>query len=245
VDGILYSATGERYLAEALVSARSSMRFNRVPHVIFTDREIGGLGPDEEKLLSVETYEPGDNPFAEKIRNMIRTPFERSIFLDSDTYVVGDITHVLELLDKFDLAAAFAPGYRRMRDPEVPAAFYEFNTGVIAWRTNARTAAFLEDWRDTYDRLNEERPFAPMLHASGYEQPAFRRCAWRHDVRVCVLGPEYNYRPKKPGTLVGRVLVIHGRSIDHEAVAAFLNRDPRKPRSFDSLSAGFRPGGPD
>ncbi len=231
MDGILYSATGDRYLAEALSSARSSLRFNSVPHVIFTDGEAS-LPAHEEERLSIEKCRASGNPFADKIGNMARSAFERSIFLDSDTYVAADLTHLFEVLEKFDMAACWA-GYRGRRDREVPAAFYEFNTGVVAWRANALTKSFFADWLDTYEQLTRERPFTPIAHASGYEQPAFRRCAWRHDVRIYVLGPEYNYRTRQPGTVIDRVRVIHGRSVDYEQAEALLNRDVG-PRSFNN-----------
>jgi len=36
--GIIYSATGERFTSEAIVSAKSPLRFNRVPHLIFCNQ---------------------------------------------------------------------------------------------------------------------------------------------------------------------------------------------------------------
>ena len=234
MDGIVYSAIGERYLAEALTSARSSLRFNHVPHRISTDQEVTPAETDPDEL-SIRTYRPGDDAFAEKIHSMAASPFERSIFLDTDTYVTNYICHVFDLLDKYDMAAAFAPGYRGMKDPEVPTAFYELNTGVIAWRSGERTASFFADWLDTHAQMTRERPFHP-LPGSGFEQPAFRRCAWRHELALYVLGPEYNYRPKKPGSVTAQVRVLHGRRMDFEKVAAEVNREDGA-RAFQSLTA--------
>jgi hypothetical protein len=233
--GILYSAIGNRFFDEALTSARSSLRFNQIPHVIFTDQD--GSSPDcEVEGLSIETYRPSGDPFVEKIRNMARSPFERSLFLDTDTYVTHHVRHIFQLLDKYDMAAAFAPGSRGAPDLEVPVAFYEFNTGVVGWRANQETAAFFTGWLEAYEELGDERPFTP-LHGSGFEQPAFRRCAWRHAMRIAVLGPEYNYRTHMPGCVVAKVRIIHGRVPDFEEVAEVLNRDVN-PRTFPPLAAG-------
>jgi hypothetical protein len=221
-SGILYVVGGEAYQTEALTSVRSSLRFNRVPHVMLSDCERLPSIPDE--LFEARRYDPGSDPFAEKVRNLGNSPFERTIFLDSDTYVTEDLTHLFALLDRFDIAVAFAPGYRGREDPEVPRAFYEFNTGVIVWRANRATEDFMVDWIDTYLQLTEQRPFPTLDFAyGGYEQPAFRRCAWRRDVRICVLGPEYNYRPRRPGSAVERIRVIHGRYPDYEPLDATLN----------------------
>jgi hypothetical protein len=239
VTGIVYSVSGAGYLAEALLSARSSLRFNRVPHIVFSDLEH--IPPSTDSgLLSIRPYDPSGDPFADKIANIAASPFQRSIFLDSDTYVTGDLTHLLELLERFDMAAALAPGYRGRDDPEVPASFYELNVGVLAWRGGEATRGFFADWLDTYAQLTRERPFPTIEERyGGYEQPAFRRCAWRREIRICTLGPEYNYRPRRPGSAVERVHVIHGRYPDYNQVESVLNGH-MGPRSFQGIPGGSK-----
>jgi hypothetical protein len=218
-EGILYSCSGEFYTAEALRSARSSLRHNRVPHLLYASEEVADV-----EGLSVARYEPSDNPYVDKIANMRRSPFERTLYLDSDTFVVDEIAHLLRLLDRYDIAVAYAPAYRGLADPEVPSAFYEFNTGVLAWRQSDRVAAFMRSWQETYLAWLDEEPFPGAGKASRSpraDQPAFRRCAWQHDVRVFVLAPEYNFRLGYPTTVVDRVRVIHG---DHEDLEAFAGR---------------------
>ena len=229
----MYSAAGDRFVAQALVSARSSVRHNGVPHVLFAAPPPQDAGDDEG--LSIEAFAPSGNPYLDKIANMRRSPFERTIFLDSDTYVTREIVHLFDLLDRYDMAAALAPGYRGLNDPEVPVAFCEFNTGVVAWRTGAQTAEFMRDWQETYAAWQSEPPFARAGESRGKaDQPAFRRCAWKHGMRIVTLPPEYNYRTGEAGVAVGLVRVIHGRHDDYEQVAARLN-DTRGPRSFPPL----------
>lgn len=223
--GIVYSATGEFYVAEALRSARSSLRHNEVPHVVFADIEQPGAG-----RLSVARFEPSGNPYVDKIANMRRSPFERTIYLDSDTYVVDEIVHLLDLLDGYDLAVAFAPAYRGLDDPGVPKAFHEFNTGVLAWRRNERTEAFMAAWQQTYEAWLEDEPFPGARKASRSrraDQPAFRRCAWEQGLSVFVLTPEYNFRLGYPATVIDRVCVIHGDHPDPEGLAGRLNAQQR------------------
>jgi hypothetical protein len=220
-EGIVYSGTGDFYIAEAIRSARSSLRHNDLPHVIFASVEVeGGEG------LTVMHFEPSGNPYRDKIANMRRSPFQRTIYLDSDTFVVDEVEDLMGLLDRYDMAVAFAPGYRGLDDPEVPRAFYEFNTGVLAWRSSDRMSAFLRDWEETYAAWLDEEAFPGARKASRgrrADQPAFRRCAWQHDVSVFALGPEYNFRLGFPAVAVGKVRVIHGDHENHEQLAQRLN----------------------
>lgn len=226
-EGILYSSAGDVFVAEALQSARSSLRHNPLPHLLFTSADV-----DNEEGLSIVRFEPSDNPYVDKIANMRRSPFERTIFLDSDTFVVDEIAHMLRLLDRYDIAVAHDPSHRGLPDPEVPTAFCEFNTGVIAWRASDRVAAFMRRWEETYIAWLHEEPFPRAgLARRRADQPAFRRCAWQHDVRLFVLPPEYNFRLGEPATAVGRVRVLHGRHSDYAALAARIN-DTQGPRPW-------------
>ncbi len=220
-EGIIYSCAGDFYIGEALRSARSSLRHNAVPHLIFTSRE-----GDSEEGVSFQHFDPSANPYADKIANIRRSPFERTIYLDSDTFVVDEIVHLLALLDHYDVAVAYAPAYRGLADPGVPHAFYEFNTGVLAWRASDRVAAFLRSWEETYLAWLSEEPFPGATKASNSrraDQPAFRRCAWEHGLRLFVLAPEYNFRLGYPTTVVDRVHIIHGAHEDYDALAARVN----------------------
>jgi serine O-acetyltransferase len=229
-EGILYSASGDSYVAEALRSARSSLRHNSLPHLVFASADVD----DGAAGVSIARFEPSANPYVDKIANMRRSPFERTLYLDSDTFVVDEIAHVLRLLDRYDMAAAYAPAYRGLADPEVPPAFYEFNTGVLAWRASERMAAFMRSWEETYVAWLSGEPFPGAGKASRgrrADQPAFRRCAWEHDVRLFVLAPEYNFRLGYPTTVVERVRVIHGEQDDYETLAARIN-DRERPRPW-------------
>ncbi len=223
--GVIYSGTGDFYVAEAIRSARSSLAHNPVPHVLFADREQ--QVPDG---LSITRFEPTGNPYADKIANMGRSPFERTLYLDTDTFVAGELVHVLDLLEHYDLAVAYAPAYRGLDDPGVPRAFFEFNTGVLAWRAGERTAAFIASWEQTYRAWLEDEPFPGAGKASRSrraDQPAFRRCAWEHGLSVFVLAPEYNFRLGYPTTVVEQVRVIHGDNPDPAALAARVNATHR------------------
>jgi hypothetical protein len=225
--GIMYSAFGERYIAEAALAARSSLRHNDVPHLIFAAGEVRDPPPG----VTVVGFEPiSSAPFVDRIANMRRSPFERTLCLDTDTFVVDEMVGVFELLEHYDLALAQAPAYRGLDDPEVPAAFPEFNCGVVAWRSNERVAEFLRCWEETYRAWLIE-DVLPGLDGGAHptrteigDQPAFRRCAWQHGMRVATLPPEYNLRLGIPTTVVDRVRLLHGHTKKFETIAERYNR---------------------
>jgi hypothetical protein len=237
--GIMYSAFGERYIAEAARAARSSLRHNDVPHLIFAGGEVRDAPPG----VTVVGFDPiSSAPFVDRIANMRRSPFERTLYLDTDTFVVEEMVGVFELLDHYDLALAQAPAYRGLDDPQVPASFPEFNCGVVAWRASESMAAFLRSWEETYrawlveDVLPGRDGGTHPTRTEIGDQPAFRRCAWQHGMRVATLPPEYNLRLGIPTTVVDRVRLLHGHTKRFESLAKQYNRTiaprtyPQEPR---------------
>jgi hypothetical protein len=225
--GILYAAIGQRYIDEAITSAQSSLRFNRVPHLILCDQEP----PLNAEGIQFGSLKSCGYPYWDKAIAVARLPFERTLFLDTDTYVLGDLGDVFELLDRVEIAAAHPPAYTKAPDPVGSAAFYDFNTGVIALRRTERVKRFLEAWIAVQQGWGPDT--APFAHTA-IDQHAFRRALWESDAAIYVLGPEYNYRSVFPGRLVGQAKIIHGRHSDYEAVAARLNA-AAGPRSFDAF----------
>src|SRR5207244_3989252 len=101
----------------------------------------------------------------------IEAPYERLVFLDTDTRAFGDLLPLFDLLDRFDLAALqdVNRGWNYTL-PDVPLPFTEFNTGVIAFRKGPAVEKFFSEWRANHEQLK----------ASGFvnDQPAFRRTAY-------------------------------------------------------------------
>jgi hypothetical protein len=150
-----------------------------------------------------------------KVYYMGRSPYERTLFLDSDTYVAADISQLFSLLDRFDIAVAHAP-HRRPRGPaeqrrfhEIPSGFVVMNTGVILFKKSERTAAFFADWL----RLCQGE------YADCNDQASFRVALYHSDLRVATLTPEYNYRFRKRLCINGSLKILHGRHTDLPLVA--------------------------
>jgi hypothetical protein len=218
--GFFYIATGHRFLDEACASARRVRELMPgLALAIASDVEPeGGL---------FDRWIPIENPtgtFADKIAPLAQTPFEETVFLDTDTYLCEPVPELFELLSRCDIALAHAP-MRVTGNVPVPASFPECNSGVIAYKTNERTQAMLAAW---------EKFYAGQLSATGQpdDQPALRRALWESGVKMAVLPPEYNFRFVLP-SFAGRgpVKILHGRHPDLAALAAEINRSG-SPRVF-------------
>jgi hypothetical protein len=208
--GILYLASGARFRAEAVLSARSvKAAWPDVPIAIITDDRVEADCFDRVEIV------PAENDNLIKVRYLAQSPFDRTILLDADTYCLHPFPEVFDLLDRFDLAAAHEAGRFAtrwadgrevfIRAPDVPECLPELNSGVVAFRRQANVLALFERWLV----LAEQARAAPVPHTQ--DQPAFRRALYESDVRVAVLPPEYNFRFICPGFARGLIKLIHGR----------------------------------
>ena len=218
--GILYIATGDRFRNEALFSAtRVRELMPEIPIALASDKLA------DESIFSYKI--PIDRPhgsFADKIIPLSLSPFEETIFLDTDTYLCGEVFELFDLLKNYDIAMAHAP-MRQTGLADVPPSFPEFNSGVIVYRMNDRTRALLNKWIQFYE---------DQVSKTGQidDQPALRRALWHSDAKIAVLPPEYNFRfilPAFAGR--GKVKILHGRDSDMEGLNERINRSG-SPRIF-------------
>lgn len=184
--GVLYIATGAAHAEAARLSAASVRASNPgLAIAIRTDQPLAG--PE------FDLVEPVPDPHRRsKVDHLGASPFARTLYLDSDTRVRGDLTDMFGLVERFDMACALrelATGrHRRARGRgDVPASLPEYNSGVLLYRRSGPVDAFFTAWQEAYRSLGK----AP-------DQPAFRDALWASDVRITVLTPHYNARRFDP-----------------------------------------------
>lgn len=199
--GFVYVATGEGYLREALASAASLRAAVPGAHIcLITDVALESNGTfDLVQLATSVQHNPIDKLLS------IDAPYERVIFLDTDTHVCDDISDMFDLLDRFDLA--LLQENHRGWDytlPGVSAAFPEYNTGVIVFRRSEAVRALFAQWRKTYDHLRETQGLRN-------DQPAFREVLYQSDLRVATLPSEYHFLGNVPNYAMWKIKLVHGR----------------------------------
>jgi hypothetical protein len=224
--GVVYIATGQKSVEEACASAlRTKQCMPELPISLITDLRI------KERIFHLVEHieEPQFGP-ADKVRNIARSPYRDTLYLDSDTYVVSDVREVFLLLERFDFAASHSP-YRVSRHlDDLPECFPEYNAGVLLFRQSEKTGNLFSRWREIYekDHLNPSMWLFPggeeLFKDAPNNQPSLRRALFESDLRIATLTPEYNCRLSFPGFLQGRAKILHGRTRSLTNAVLKLNR---------------------
>jgi hypothetical protein len=209
----VYVATGEAYGAEAMRSAESLRRWHAEARIVLvTDVPPGTSTPFDDVCVPSGPIEhtPIDKVLAYGV------PAERIVFLDTDTFVLDDLSPIFDLLDRFDLAVLqdVNRGWNYQL-PGVPLTFSEFNTGVIGFRKSPAMESFFHEWRAEYERLRKDPGFVS-------DQPSFRSVLYRSDLRVAPLPSEFHFLANYPNAALWNVRLIHGRG-DYAQMAALAN----------------------
>jgi hypothetical protein len=119
---------------------------------------------------------------------MTQTRFDRTLFLDADTLIVGPLGDLFGILDRFE--CALAHDVRRASrlvqqgfEEQTPYAFPQLNAGVFLYRRSPAMFSFIAEW-------------AARFRAAGHgrDQIILKDMLWQSDLRFYVLPPEFNLR---------------------------------------------------
>jgi hypothetical protein len=213
-EGFVYVATGDAYVAEGVASA-DSLRLAMTAARVALVTDVAPAAETARRFDHVVIRPDAQRRPIDKLLAW-EAPFNRCVFLDTDTRVAGDLSGLFRVLDAFDLAALpeIARGWD-YRLPGVPDAFAEFNTGVLAFRRTPAAAAFFAEWRARHERLTRSVGFVS-------DQPAFRWVAFEGPARVAPLPSEFNFISGQPNYTMWQILLLHGRD-DPDALLPRLN----------------------
>lgn len=225
-NGIFYIASGKEHVEEALTSAKSVKNHNNIDITLITDSNFNSKPDCIDEILELETSR---NILSDKPFNIDKYPYQKNIYLDTDTTIKGDITEIFEILDEFDVALAHNDirEYSPYPDPYpiegIPSTFPEYNGGVICFRDTSKTNEFLSEFQSEYwDYISR-----------GYwrDQPALRHALYTSDVRIATLPREYNCRFHIGGYVEKPVKIFHGRHRKSQDIIKEINRESR-PRVY-------------
>lgn len=197
--------TSKSFFEEAKTSARSLKNNNNIDIGIITSKKIKDRYTDGvfDILLQIEDVR---DDVRDKIFHLNKTPFERTLYLDHDTLVLGDINPIFDLLERVDIAAAIAPMDPVVTIDGVPDCFPELNTGVLAYKWSDNIDEFFDGWSNHLiaqiekGRPSEDLPgkdidnMESLRFGKLHGQPPFREALYKSDLTFSVLPREYNFR---------------------------------------------------
>lgn len=220
-SGVVYVATGQAFVDEAMVSAHSVRRhMPDLPIALFTDLErLESQPPDP--FSHVYLLQHVTHSCLDKMYPLLDTPFEKTLFLDTDTYVCDRLEDVFAALDHYDIATVHPPYRVQYQLPGIPECFPEPNTGVIAYRRSSEALEVLERWPKEYQR-QQASTIKPH-----HDQHSLRAALYGAKARHLVLPNEYNFRTIGPNFAGkgSKVKIIHGRHASFERVSRRLNKN--------------------
>jgi hypothetical protein len=205
-------------MEEVKISARSVREHN--PNVRL------GLVVDEEPEIDIfdDIFMADLNGgFDDKPANMFM-PYDKTLYLDADTLVSGDLSPIFDVVSEFDVAVSDDYDNFSRENYEnsgVPNTFPEYNTGVIGLQKSQKMRGFLQDWEEEFRNRTELRPG---------DQPSFRTTLYKSNIRIATLPSEYNCRFRYPGIVVDDVVIFHGRLLNIETDGAHRDYDAETAR---------------
>ena len=224
--GFLFIATGNEYLEEAKESAKSIRQYSDKPIAIVTDKQVENKYFDKVIIDEEPTFS-----FFDKPRNLVKTPFDKTVFIDTDVHIINPIPELFAVLDEADIATTIDPnewGGKMQRDPhykKIPESVPIFQTGVICYRTNKSTESFFKTWTKIH-RKNRDTLCT--------DQSSFRLAIYQSNINHLVMSDLYNCLGTWPMQITGEVKVIHkgaDNKKEAEKLASRMNTT-QQPRLF-------------
>ena len=230
--GVIYAVSGQKYVKQSRQSVRSLKDKN--PHIT----TVAFVNTDTKKKADMShfdrTIEVDKTENKIKVDAIVESPFEVTLYLDTDTYICSDISGVFNLSSKFNVAVTHAPirifpvgstNWSGYHVEDVPKSFPEMNTGVIMYDSSEVTKKLMRDWKSEFEKRYESASKRIP------DQPAFRLALYESGVRHTVLAREYNLRTHVPSYVDQKVSIIHGEGLNLESIKDSIN-ETKGPRVY-------------
>ena len=201
-SGYLYIAyKSNRYYKQAVVSAKSLKAVDPDAHItLITDSDRRDDCFDEVLDL-IYPKQIKDNVYEAKFWNILRSPYEKTFLVDTDTYFLDNCRGLFELLDHYHFclmpANSYLPIERKM-------GFIPYNSGIMLFKNDDFDCQ--DVLNDTYINFLEKRDDFKTKRFDYY-------LTWtlsRSNARVYTLPPIFNARFGSMMCLSGPVKILHG-----------------------------------
>lgn len=216
--GIVYFAVGQKYLTEAINSAKTvRQQMPDLPLAIFSDV------PAPPEIFTYCLPVAADRVMKrQKMYALSNTPFQQTLYLDTDTYLTAPVYELFEMIDDgYSFAAALSPWWgvfnsgnnHELREKQVPISFAKINSGLILYDNVPQVQSLFVKWDELYVAWGNK----------GQDQDPLRVALYFSDLRWIPLPPAYNFRSPFPAAIRGQIKVLHGRHAQLERLSKVFN----------------------
>lgn len=223
--GYIYVATGLKYVKEGEQSAQTLKNVSPTSHItLITNEPYESTVFDDVIVISYTNKDKEDRKegYLFKVIGFMSSPYEKTIFLDTDTFLCEGLDDAFDMLDFFDVLVchdyydkalvkhngSFVPGY------------FPYNTGFVAFRKSPEVQGFLNLWEEVYSKEFDD---------FWGDQHAFMKALMLGKVRIHVLSSIYNFRFLNNVAILEneKVKMVHGRCSlkEFESIKNEVNKD--------------------
>jgi hypothetical protein len=195
---IVWLCWGERFVREAIASARSAASI-AADRILITDAAGAACAAADGAFTSVVPTQVvhGNNLEKSRLIDLVPPGYDAFLYLDTDTRIVGDVSLGFDKAERHGIAMAPAPNYNlseyfgfgeiMTRLGVRPADQMMYNAGVFFFRLTPVIRRVLECWRDLCAGAGAQLNFP-------HDQPFLTLALEQLGVTPYVLSPLYNYR---------------------------------------------------
>lgn len=212
--GFVFAVTGASYRRLAVLAANSVRTHH--PDIaidVYTDAPIEDGPFDQVHVIDSTSIRPRFHALREH-------RFDRAVVLDADMLAVAPLGDIFDVLERHDLALAHdqwrnCSPTRVIWQYQPPAAFPQFNGGLVGIRRSDKTLAFVDQWEAGF-----------VDHGINRDQASLRQILWEdREMQVAVLPPEYNFWD---------VRLLDRMTTRHAAPRLLHSNTLRRPRVMDA-----------
>jgi len=223
--GYLYIAYGETFIKEAIVSAKSLRQVDPDAHItIITNKKFKNNLFNNIRFIELQNITDRKD-FKYRVDNIYKeSPYNKTFYIDTDTYFFYACRELFELVDYFDILIAPAPADTHLvyRNKAPLEGYYPYNCGVIIYKRTIRCEMFFQKWNKIYKQKYEEKTF----QNNELDQTAFMEALLDSEIRTYALPNMYNARLPFYISLNYEgcfVKLVHGRFSDYGKLKKRIN----------------------
>ncbi len=206
--GVMYVAFGESYVREAKKSIASLRKVSStIPISVVTDKEWYDEYVPDKFLIRDPIFS-----FECKPIYIPESPYDRTLFLDTDTYVARDITPVFNLLDYYDIGVLF--GGNQLNDTGIEC-HLQCSSSTILFKNNIAVKDVFRRWTQIY--LEQKEVISNVKDSRGLGDQRYLAIAIaKSKARPLHLGTHLNFILCAESVATCPPYVYTGRNVDNE-----------------------------